>query len=298
MQLITGALLANRSIYLTIGLFPLNTLFMKRKDIKQKIEEKALNIPLDVLLTGKRNRNLTKKMQGFAVDLATGETKAQAYRNNYDTQAKPKAVGDQAHKLAKHPAIVKEVDLITEALEAAAAHSAAQLRGLVIGRLTKEALNMESPAAARISAIKALGQVSEIAAFTERKEIRNVQGSDDIKAQLLEMIQGAMHNQARTIDQDANQVEIDNLLAEISNPAAKEIPENAPPPAPDAPFLENLQGGNEHSNPHKQSPSEKDSGNQLEILPVEQGEGGIKNSPDWKEDPIGNTPVSGFKTKG
>lgn len=271
---------------------------MKRKDIKQKIEEKALAIPLDVLLTGKRNRNLTKKMQGFAVDLATGETKAQAYRNNYDTKAKPKAVGDQAHKLAKHPAIVKEVDLITEALEAAALHSAAQLRGLVIGRLTKEALNMESPAAARISAIKALGQVSEIAAFTERKEIRTVKGSDDIKAQLLEMIQGAMHNQARTIDQDANQAEIDSLLAEIAAPAPNEIDETAHPPHPDAPFAGNSEGGNTHSIPHKQSHDQKDSENQLEILPVEMGEGVQKVHPDWEELHTETPPVNDLKSQG
>jgi len=229
---------------------------MKRKDIKQKIEEKALAIPLDVLLTGKRNRNLTKKMQGFAVDLATGETKAQAYRNNYDTKASPKVTGDQASKLAKHPAIKQEVELITEALEAAALHSAAQLRGLVIGRLTKEALNMESPAAARISAIKALGQVSEIAAFTERKEITQVKASDDVRAQLVKMIQGAMRDNARTVDQDANQAEIDSLLAEINQAAPSEIPAAALPPAPAPAFHEILEGGNTHSNPHNQSPSE------------------------------------------
>lgn len=271
---------------------------MKRKDIKQKLEEKALNIPIDVLLTGKRNRNLTKKMQGFAVDLATGETKAQAYRNNYDTQASPKIVGDQAHKLAKHPAIAQEVDLITEALEAAAAHTAGQLRGLVIGRLTKEALNMESPAAARISAIKALGQVSEIAAFTERKEISHVKPSEDIKAQLLKMIQGAMHDQARTLDQDENQAAIDNLLAEISRPPPNEIPENALPPAPDAPFPGKIEGGNTHSNPHKQSPSESNSTIQLEILPVDQGEGVQKSHPDWDELHTGTPPVTVSEQKG
>jgi hypothetical protein len=156
---------------------------------------------------------------------------------------------------------------------------------------------MESPAAARISAIKALGQVSEIAAFTERKEIRNVQGSDDIKAQLLEMIQGAMHDQARTIDQDANQVEIDNLLAEINQPgkqaAPSEMAETALPPAPDAPFAGKIEGGNTHSNPHKQSPSE--------IHPLtltdEEGVGGIKNETQWEESDIGEAPPSGFKTK-
>jgi hypothetical protein len=228
---------------------------MKRKDIKQKLEEKALEIPLDILLTGKRNRNLTKKMQGFAVDLATGETKAQAYRNNYNSKGKPKTQSDEGSRLAKNPAIAAEVDLITEALEAAAAHTAAQLRGLVIGRLTQEAINMESPAAARITALKALGQVSEIAAFTERKEITQVKASDDIKAQLLRMIQGAMTDQVRTVDQDYDQ-DAAALMAAIARPAPIATAGSAHPPEADPPNPAKFEGGNTHSNPHKQSQSE------------------------------------------
>jgi len=244
---------------------------MKRKDIKQKIQEKALEIPIDVLLTGKRNRNLTKKMQGFAVDVATGKPKAQAYRDNYDSQGKAKTQGNEGSKLAKHPEVAKEIDLITEALEAAAAHSAAQLRGLVIGRLTKEALNMESPAAARISAIKALGSVSEIAAFTERKEITQVKASDDIKGQLLKMIQGAIGDQVRTVDQVDDQ-DVINLMAEITRPPAKPIPAAATPPEGDPPNPGILQGGNTHSNPHKQSPSESNPSSHL-CTYTDRGEG-------------------------
>jgi hypothetical protein len=228
---------------------------LKRKDIKQKIQDKALEIPLDVLLTGKRNKTLTKKMQGFAVDLATGETKAQAYRNNYNSTGKAKTQGNEGSRLAKHPVIAAEVELITEALESAAAHTAAQLRGLVIGRLTKEALNMESPAAARISAIKALGQVSEIAAFTERKEITQVKASEDVRAQLMKMIQGALGDQARTVDHSADQ-DVAELMAEITRPAAKEIAESADVPAPRPPNDGFLQGGNTHSNVHNGLDSE------------------------------------------
>lgn len=266
---------------------------MKRKDIKQKIEEKALEIPLDVLLTGKRNRKLTKKMQGFAVDLATGETKAQAYRNNYNSKGKAKTQGNEGSKLAKHPEIAREVDLITEALEAAAAHSAAQLRGLVIGRLTKEALNMDSPSASRITALKALGQVSEIAAFTERKEITQVKASDDIKAQLLKMIQGAIGNQARTVDQADSDPEVAALMAEITRAAPKDIGPDAIPPAPDAPFSQILQGGNTHSIPHTQIPSET---SHMETFPG----GGTHELSDHPidEENIGDTPPSISNSQG
>lgn len=265
---------------------------LKRKDIKQKIQDKALEIPLDVLLTGKRNKTLTKKMQGFAVDLATGETKAQAYRNNYNTNASPKVTGDQASKLAKHPAIKQEVDLITEALEAAAAHSAAQLRGLVIGRLTQEAINMESPAAARITALKALGQVSEIAAFTERKEITQVKASDDVRAQLMKMIQGAMTDQVRTITQDDDQ-DVADLLSQISKAAPKEIDPGATPPEADPPNGGNLQGGNTHSNPHNRNLSESNPESHLLTLTDrnEEGEGHLISKHDINQEDTGSTPL-------
>lgn len=268
---------------------------LKRKDIKQKIQEKALEIPLDVLLTGKRNRNLTKKMQGFAVDLATGETKAQAYRNNYNSKGKPKTQSDEGSRLAKNPAIAAEVDLITEALEAAAAHSAAQLRGLVIGRLTQEAINMESPAAARITALKALGQVSEIAAFTERKEISHVKPSEDIKEQLLKMIQGAMSDQVRTVELEDDQ-DAAALMAAIARPAAKEIQESATPPAADPPNTGIFKGGNTHSNPLKQSQSDE------HLLTLtdrnEEGEGHIISEHDINQEDTETPPVTNWVEKG
>lgn len=264
---------------------------MKRKDIKQKIEEKALEIPLDVLLTGKRNKTLTKKMQGFALDLATGETKAQAYRNNYNTKGSAKTQANEGSRLAARPDISTEVELITEALEAAAAHSAAQLRGLVIGRLTKEALNMESPSASRITALKALGQVSEIAAFTERKEITQVKASDDIKGQLLKMIQGALGDQARTVDQEDPDVAA--LLSEITRPAAKEIGESALPPAGDPPNPEFLQGGNTHSNPHNRNHPESHL-----FAQTDTGEGDIISDFDINQEDTEEAPPSISKSQG
>lgn len=265
---------------------------LKRKQIQEKIQEKALEIPLDILLTGKRNRNLTKKMQGFAVDLATGETKAQAYRNNYNTKGKAKTQGNEGSKLAKHPEIAKEVELITEALEAAASYTAGQLRGLVIGRLTKEAVDMESPSASRISALKALGQVSEIAAFTERKEITQVKASDDIKAQLLKMIQGALGDQARTVNQDDDEAAA--LLAEIARPAPKEIDQDANPPTPAPNLAENFGASAIHSIPHTQSPSET---GHMETFPGEGGTHEISDDEENQQD-TEDTPVNVLKSQG
>ena len=152
---------------------------------------------------------------------------------------------------------------------------------------------MESPSASRITALKALGQVSEIAAFTERKEITQVKASDDIKAQLLKMIQGAIGNQSRTIDA-AEDPEVTELLAEITRPAAKEIQESAQVPGPDAPFSENLQGGNTHSIPHTQIPPETV---HMETFPGEGGTPEILDDEENQQD-TEDTPVNVLKSQG
>ena len=150
---------------------------------------------------------------------------------------------------------------------------------------------MESPSASRITALKALGQVSEIAAFTERKEITQVKASDDIKAQLLKMIQGALGNQARTVNQE--DPEVAELMAEITRAAPKDIDQDATVPAPDAPFPEILQGGNTHSIPHTQSPSET---SHMETFPG----GGTHELSDHPidEENIGDTPPSISQSQG
>ena len=151
---------------------------------------------------------------------------------------------------------------------------------------------MESPSASRITALKALGQVSEIAAFTERKEITQVKASDDIKAQLLKMIQGALGDQARTVNQE--DPEVAALMAEITRPPAKEIQESALPPTPSPPFSENLQGGNTHSIPHTQSPSETV---HMETFPGEGGTPEISDAQENQQD-TEDTPVNVLKSQG
>lgn len=58
---------------------------------------------------------LTARQEGFAVAVALGSTKADAYRQNYKTDGwGAEAVGREAEKLGRHPAIALRIEKLTE----------------------------------------------------------------------------------------------------------------------------------------------------------------------------------------
>jgi hypothetical protein len=192
-------------------------------------------------------------------------------------------------------------EAIRKGLEWEKSYSLAQTRALVVERLTKEALDEDSSPSARINALKALGAVSGVDAFVHRTETHIIKDSSKIRDDLMTQLKLAM--QANTIDIDTDAQE---LLAEIAPPKRKPIP--ADPPHPDPTFSEIDPPQSLHSNVDKRTHSENISQQNQEVpeqvstltvdFTPEEGVGGVKNHPDWQELSIGNTPVSGFKTKG
>jgi hypothetical protein len=117
------------------------------------------------------------------------------------------------------------------------------LRSLVISTLTAAIVDPDSKPATRITAAKILGQVTEVAAFTERKEITHVQDSGAIRSQILDQLKSMMLGTA-----DAQDVDATELLAELAEdgPHGGGIPPNA----------ERDSGADVHSNEHEQFPPE------------------------------------------
>jgi hypothetical protein len=275
-----------------------------RKQVDQVLKENPIH---EVLNVGKTA--LTPKQLKYCENVARGDTQAGAYRKAYNTKAKPAIQANEAHKLSKRPDIAVMTDAIKKGLEWEKSYSLAQTRALVVERLTKEALDEDSSPSARINALKALGTVAGVDAFVHRTETTVIKDSSKIRDDLMAQLKDAM--QANTIDMDADELE---LLSEI-NPTAKRKGDIADPPTPDPTHGQKESPQILHSNPDKQSPSETKSENlseniqqnhevpeQVSTLTVDlspqEGGGGVKNDPDWKEDSIGKTPVSGFKTKG
>lgn len=157
---------------------------INRKQIAEALDQ----IPVENLLAGSAGRELTAKQKRFARLIAEGNTGADAYRMAYNTKAKPKQVGTDASRQKAKPRIAAEInrqELIKQAREL---HSPAQLRATVIERLQLEATDENNPPAARIRALELLGKVTEVAAFTERREQTVIHSSEAIKQQLMERL--------------------------------------------------------------------------------------------------------------
>ena len=143
---------------------------------------------MDTLLSGVKSKEtrLTQKQRAFAREVAMGKSKAQAYRDTYNTKTlNKKTHGDEGSKLSRNPSVSAEIQAIESAIEAQKYQTPLQLRSLVIHQLTQHALDESFPPAQRLKALQLLGNVTEIGAFTERKEVLNVTQSTDIRDNLL-----------------------------------------------------------------------------------------------------------------
>lgn len=192
---------------------------------RKQIQEGLDYIPMDTLLLGvatKGQTSLTPKQREFARMVALGDTQAGAYRKAYGAKGKPKTIGDNASRLASDDRVKAEIEAYRLAAEAEKQRTPAQLRSLVIHQLTKHALDEACPPAQRIKALELLGKVSEVAAFTERKETMVTHQSSAIKQKLLDQLRNVVDITPNTKN-DADD-SADSLLAELQAiPGAGEI---------------------------------------------------------------------------
>ena len=150
---------------------------------RQQIQQGLDQTPTADILGAAVNAQLTSKQKAFALNLAKGDTGAEAYRKAYNTKAKPKTQADTASKLRKRPDIAAVTEAYSKALEAQKYQTPAALRALVIDSLVKVIIDPEANQSQVVQAAKVLGTVTEVAAFTERKEVTHVKTSEAARAQ-------------------------------------------------------------------------------------------------------------------
>lgn len=184
---------------------------MKRKDIRQALAE----IPVEqVLMVGKSE--LTSKQREFCKQVALGNTGAGSYRAAYKSKAKPRTQSNEASKLKANPLISTTIQAMTIANEASKYADASSLRNLVIHSLVQVLVDPEAKHSTKVACAKVLGTVTEVAAFTERKEISHVQNSDAIKEQIMGQLKTMMLDTSDAVTVDAT-----DLLAELVRDDAK-----------------------------------------------------------------------------
>lgn len=184
---------------------------LTRKDIEAGLE----TMPIDTLLLGAsqaKTTKLTHKQREFARSIALGETKAGAYRKAYKSKGKPKTESNEGQRLTKDPAITMQIEAFKVALEAQKYQTPAHLRALAIHKITEKVLDPNCPPAQQLKALELLGKVTEIALFTERREVVTVSNPAEMREKLMASIQLALSN-SKTIDMEAQSA--DDLLAEL-----------------------------------------------------------------------------------
>jgi len=217
---------------------------------RKQIREGLAQVPIDSILSV--SGSLTTKQKKFAAELASGSTKAGAYRKVYSPTAKPKTAGDAGYRLSTDSRIIREVEAYKLANEAAKQRNAGQLRDLVIHSLVQVVIDPETKPSVRIQAAKVLGTVTEVAAFTERKEITTIKTSTDARAQIMQQLRDMMKSGAT----DAVEIDASALLDELA-------PVD-PHPTPTTPFDQAGGSDTTHTIPLEQSPLEMDTKDETE----------------------------------
>jgi hypothetical protein len=214
---------------------------LSRSQIKAGLEQ----IPMQTIL-GVSGKGLTSKQKTFCKEVAMGQTGAEAYRRSYSKKAKPTTAANQASKLKAKPTIASTIEAMELAIQAATYQTPAGLRALVIQTLVQTMIDPEAKDAVKVAAAKTLGTVTEVAAFTERKETRVITSSEDTKAKLLAKLRDMMKANAVDIEP----IETNSLLAEL---AAEKVEEARPHAPATSTRDQESPPSHLHTIPHKQS---------------------------------------------
>ena len=215
-----------------------------RKQIKDQIQGKDISGILHM-----PKGSLTAKQKRFAKAIAIeGMTGADAYRTAYNTKAKPHVVGTDASKLRANPRVALEIEALELAQQVSALHSAEALRSLVISSLTSALIDPDVKAATKIQAAKVLGTVTEVAAFTERKQITTINDSAQIRDRILQELKTIALRSDNVQDVDAHA-----LLDELTGGGVDEGDQGDPTGGVHPQTAAWDSGSDIHSTPHEPS---------------------------------------------
>ena len=186
----------------------MNTTKLTRKQIREGLDQ----VPFVEIMGKEASKRLTPKMQAFALEVAKGSTGSEALRKAYKSKGTPKTQANNAHRLRKRADIKATIEAFERAIELQKYYTSAGLRALVIESLVNVITSEDANASQITNAAKVLGTVTEVAAFTERKEITTITSSEDARARVMMQLRDMMKLNAS----DAVEIEADSLLKELA----------------------------------------------------------------------------------
>lgn len=193
---------------------------------RKALTEGLRDTPIETILGPHVSRTLTGKQKAFALEVAKGQTKASAYRKAYKPDATKRTMASKPYELMQDERIQREVQAYALAIEASKHRTPSALRELVISGLVEIALNPDTKDSVRVQALRTIGTITEVSAFTERKEVRTISSSETAKASILAQLQTLMSGDVT----DVTSRDAESLLAELRTPESDAIPPDADPP--------------------------------------------------------------------
>ena len=181
---------------------------LTRKQIAEGLEQ----VPFRDIMGKQAAQALTPKMQAFALEVAKGSSGAEAVRKVYKSKGKKQTQANDAYKLKRRPEVAASIEAFERAIELQKYYTSAGLRALVIESLVKVITDESSNASQITNAAKVLGTVTEVAAFTERKEVTTITSSADARERVMMQLRDMMKSSAT----DAVEIEADSLLRELT----------------------------------------------------------------------------------
>ena len=191
---------------------------LSRQDIKEGMKA----IPIEKIVLGSNNPNgvkLTKKQKHFAEQLVVTGNKTEAYRRAYKADGKRQTNARNAQTVAKNSHVQTYIMALEAAKQAEEYLLPARLRALTIHKLSQLALSDEIAPAQQLKALELIGKMTEVALFSERREIVHSLDSNTLKAKLMEAVQLAI-SKSKSIRTSTKRTAQD-LLAEITDVEAK-----------------------------------------------------------------------------
>jgi len=270
----------------------------KRRLTKAEIAEGMKAVPIETIILGAQSKQgikLTKKQKAFAEQVVATGNKSEAYRRAYNTKGKRETAGVEASKLSRSPNVATYISALEAQKEVEEYLLPQRLRAMAIHKLSSMALNNDLPPAQQLKALELVGKMTEVALFTERRELVHTMDSSSLKSKLMEAVQLAIEN-SKSIRTSTKRT-AEQLLAEINEPVdadyvdvAEDDEQNSdssieqsmseeseggvasenhfsdPPPRGMTPFLPESDAGHLHSIPHNQSATITDQN--LTLTPV------------------------------
>jgi len=253
---------------------------------KKEIAEGMKAVPIETIILGSQSKQgikLTKKQKAFAENVVATGNKTEAYKRAYNHKGKNTTASRNAQTIVKSTNVQTYITALEAQKEVEEYLLPPRLRAMAIHKLSSMALNDDLPPAQQLKALELVGKMTEVALFTERRELVHTMDSNTLKAKLMDAVQLAIKNSnslrvstKRTAEQ---------LLAEINDPVdvvSREVHDDGnqddqeqsqedsisetgdtgssfgnsePPPSATTPFLPDSDAGHLHSISHNQSPS-------------------------------------------